>query len=76
MGPTQQEGFEKLICGRMIILVQGFHELVQSAVSLGPSVAAIFKSLTKLYLTFLGLIKYVSLQPFYSSSISESSVLY
>ncbi|XP_025095765.1 Fanconi anemia group I protein-like isoform X2 [Pomacea canaliculata] len=58
LGPTQQEGFEKLICGRMIILVQGFHELVQSAVSLGPSVAAIFKSLTKLYLTFLGLIKY------------------
>nr|KAG5697291.1 hypothetical protein BaRGS_004957 [Batillaria attramentaria] len=58
MGPTQQEGFEKLTCTRLAVLVAGFHELVQSAVPPGPTSAAMFKTLTKFYSSLLTIIKY------------------
>ena len=62
LGPTQQEGFEKLVCSRLAILVSGFHELSQASVPPGPCVAAVFKSFTKFFTTVLSLVKYVSLQ--------------
>ncbi|XP_076434906.1 Fanconi anemia group I protein-like [Babylonia areolata] len=58
VGPTQQEGFEKLVCSRLAVLVSGFHEISQSAVPPGPCVAAMFKSMTKFYSTILSLVKY------------------
>ena len=60
MGPTQQEGFEKLACNRLATLVSGLHELVQSAIPLGPCVAAVFKTLTKFFTAILSFVKYVS----------------
>ncbi|XP_070212059.1 Fanconi anemia group I protein-like [Littorina saxatilis] len=58
VSPTQQEGFEKLVCSRLGAVVAGFHELVQSAMPHGPCVAAMFKSLTKFFTTVLCLVKY------------------
>ena len=62
LGPTQQEGFEKLACNRLAVLVSGFHELSQASVPPGPCVAAMFKTLTKFFNTVLSFVKYVSFQ--------------
>jgi Fanconi anemia group I protein len=61
VGPTQQEGFEKLVCARLSVLESGLHELSQSAIPPGPCVMAVFKTLTKYFTTLLSLVKYVSI---------------
>ncbi|XP_033632896.1 Fanconi anemia group I protein-like [Asterias rubens] len=57
-GLTQREDGEKIICSRLGMLVNAFHELVQTAVPVGPCVDATLKAITRLFTTVTLLCKY------------------
>lgn len=46
---TQREDSEKMICVRLGIMINAFHELVQSSIPVGVCIEALFKQVTKLY---------------------------
>ncbi|XP_053406526.1 Fanconi anemia group I protein-like [Mercenaria mercenaria] len=55
---TQREGHEKSICTRLGVIVTAFHELVQSALPIGPCTEQLLKVLTRIYGTLTMLVKY------------------
>ena len=59
---TQAETQEKNVCTRLGQMINGFHEIIQSAIPVGPCMDAIFKTLTQLYGSLTLLVKFVSLK--------------
>ena len=57
---TQQEGEERGVANRLGVLINAFHELVQSAIPVGPPMDAMVKELTRLYGALSLLAKFVS----------------
>ena len=59
-GLTQREGHEKSICTRLGLMINAFHEIIQSMIPSGPCTETALKLLTRLYGTLTMLVKYVS----------------
>ena len=59
-GLTQREGHEKSVCTRLGLMINGFHEIVQSMIPMGQCTETLLKVLTRLYGTLTMLVKYVS----------------
>ncbi|XP_038070700.1 Fanconi anemia group I protein-like isoform X2 [Patiria miniata] len=57
-GLTQHEDCERIVCARLCRLTNTFHELIQSAIPVGPCVDATFKAVTRIYTTLTILCKY------------------
>ena len=59
---SQDDGVvEKGVCTRLGHVINTFHELLQTAIPLGPALEAIIKVLNKLYLVLTVLVKWVSI---------------
>ncbi|XP_022096600.1 Fanconi anemia group I protein-like [Acanthaster planci] len=55
---TQQEDCEKAVCIRLCRITNAFHELIQSAIPVGPCVDATLKAVTRMYTTLTLFCKY------------------
>ena len=58
-GLTQREGHEKSICTRLGLIINAFHEIIQSMIPMGTCTETMLKLLTRLYGTLNMLVKYV-----------------
>ena len=61
---SQQESQEKTVCMSMGAMINMCHELVQSAIPVGPVTDHMLKSLTHLYTTLTNLTKMVRVHSF------------
>lgn len=57
-GLTQREGHEKSICTRLGLIINAFHEIIQSMIPTGTCTETALKLLTRLYGTLTMLVKY------------------